>query len=310
MLIREIVAFPIHVLVSERTKRAGSKTLKYHLVSGELPFGSIWETEHEFSVASPLFTLYQLAATLSKTQLAMAMYEMCGTFTTFKPSPVIEDLLEAARAHGCLPTSNWRRVTDNSSRPSSLWKRPPLIDIDELVQFAANLKGRRHSLKFQQAVELVTGITASPFEAQLSLLLATPRKEGGEGLRCFENNKQISLSFKAARIADQRSCYADLYFEDTHNSRGLIVECQSRMIHDNLESLISDSDRTAALQQMGFDVLTLTYDQISYPDNFDIVVKMIFKKLGRRYAEKSDKQLKTQADLRRELFINWETLGS
>ena len=118
MLIREIVAFPIHVLVSERTKRAGSKTLKYHLVSGELPFGSIWETEHEFSVASPLFTLYQLAATLSKTQLAMAMYEMCGTFTTFKPSPVIEDLLEAARAHGCLPTSNWRRVTDNSSRPS------------------------------------------------------------------------------------------------------------------------------------------------------------------------------------------------
>ena len=77
-----------------------------------------------------------------------------------------------------------------------------------------------------------------------------------------------------------------------------------------MESLISDSDRTAALQQMGFDVLPLTYDQISYPDNFDIVVKMIFKKLGRRYAEKSDKQLKTQADLRRELFINWETLGS
>lgn len=172
------------------------------------------------------------------------------------------------------------------------------------------MSGRRHSVKFQQAIELVTGICASPFEVKLSLLLATPRKEGGEGLACFENNRQISLSSKAARIADQRNCYADLYFDEAQGSRGLVVECQSRMIHDNSQSLISDSDRMAALQQMGFDVLPLTYDQISYPRNFDIVVRMIFKKLGRRYVEKSDKQLKAQLDLRRELFVNWESLGS
>lgn len=297
-------------MTGERNERSWGKYRRYHLMSGELPFGSVWDTLHGLRVASPLLTLYQLAATLSKTQLAMAMYEMCGDFAVFKPSPAIEELLQAAQAHGCLPASTWRRVADGGGKPSSLWKRPPLVEVDELRHFAASMSGRRHSVKFQQAAELVTGVCASPFEVQLSLLLATSRKEGGEGLRCFENNKQITLTHKASRIADRRNCYADLYFDEARGSRGLIVECQSRMVHDNSQSLISDSDRTAALQQMGFEVLPLTYDQISYPANFDIVVRMIFKKLGRRYVEKSTRMLKAQTDLRRELFINWETLCS
>lgn len=309
LLIKDSIGIPVHLAAESRCGRTGKKLLKHHLVSGELPFGSVWDTLHGLRVASPLLTLYQLAATLSKAQLAMAMYEMCGTFAVFKPSPALEELLQSAQAHGCLPASTWRRIADGGGKPSSLWKRPPLVEIDELRSFAAGMGGRRHSVKFQQAAELVTGVCASPFEVQLSLLLAAPRSEGGEGLRCFENNKQISLSSKAARIADQRNCYADLYFDGAHDSRGLVVECQSRMIHDNARALVSDSDRMAALQQMGFDVLPLTYDQIAYPANFDIVVRMIFKKLVRRYAEKSPRQQKAQHDLRRELFINWETLG-
>ncbi len=310
LLIKDAVKLPLHLMVTQRSKRATHDYFKCHLSSEPVPFGSIWETELGLFVPSPSLTLYQLASTLSKTQLAMAMYEMCGSFSVFEPSPDIESLLAAARCSGCLPQTSWSRIEGGDGRPSSLWRRPPLIEVGELRQFAVDMSGRRHCKKFQQAAELVSGVVASPFEAQLSLLLTSSRRDGGEGLGCFENNKRIALSSKAARIAGQCNCYADLFFNDVCDSRGLVVECQSKMIHDNSRSLLSDSDRITALQQMGFEVLPLTFDQILYSRNFDIVVRMIFKKLGRRYCEKASKQLKAQADLRRELFIDWSTLGS
>lgn len=108
-------------------------------------------------------------------------------------------------------------------------------------------------------VERVTGVVASPFEAQLSLLLATPRVAGGEGLRSFSNNARIVLSGKAARLAGRYNCYADFLFEETGDKKPLVVECQGRLVHSGADAAMSDSDRATALQQMGFNVMLLTY---------------------------------------------------
>lgn len=72
---------------------------------------------------------------------------------------------------------------------------------------------------------------------------------------------------------------------------------------------MSDSDRATALQQMGFSVMLLTYQQIADEKNFEIVKRMLFEEIGLEYREKTERQLDAQRSLRRELFIDWNTLG-
>ena len=72
---------------------------------------------------------------------------------------------------------------------------------------------------------------------------------------------------------------------------------------------MSDSDRATALQQMGYNVMLLTYQQIADAKNFDIVRHMLFEEIGLKYREKTERQLDAQRNLRRELFIDWNTLG-
>ena len=180
-LVQHVVGPTIHLMVTDRRKRSSAKCIQSHLASTELPFGCVQTTDLGINVTSPLFTLLQLAQHLSEEHLAMAMYEFCGTFSVFKPSTEIEDLLASAQQAGTLPANSWRRVTGQDGKPTSLWQRSPLISLDELRQFAVATKGMRGNRRFAKAAKTVTGATASPFEAQTSILLAQSRRKGGEG---------------------------------------------------------------------------------------------------------------------------------
>ena len=81
------------------------------------------------------------------------------------------------------------------------------------------------------------------------------------------------------------------------------------MAHDDFAAAISDSDRMAALQQMGFAVMPLTYRQIAERDNFDVVRRMVAKQIGVTYRNKSTEETRREIDLRRNIFIDWATLG-
>ena len=53
----------------------------------------------------------------------------------------------------------------------------------------------------------------------------------------------------------------------------------------------------------------MTDEQIADAKNFDIVRHMLFEEIGLKYREKTERQLDAQRNLRRELFIDWNTLG-
>lgn len=309
-LVQEIVSMPVHLLSKTRSGRSSSALVKAHLAKHDAPFGSLIDTPLGIKVSSPLYCLFQLAQTLPEAQLVMAMYEFCGSFTIFRPSPYVEKVLQYAEKECPHIGLDWRRVKGANGRPTDLWSRPPLITIAELQNFAAQLKGVRGYIPFQQATKRVTGVTASPFEAQLSILLSTPRRLGGCGMDRFENNARISLSASARKIAGRTCCYADLLFEKTGDKQPLIIECQGKMVHDNYESAISDSDRATALKQMGYNVMLLTYSQIASARQFAIIHKLIARETGTFYRKKDARELAAETELRRNLFIDWETLGT
>lgn len=310
VLTQEVLGGPVHLLTRDRKHRLNNLSTVSHFVTNELPSGCIQETGLGILTTSPLYSLFSLAGHTSEVHLAMAMYEFCGTFSVFRPSPLIEALLDRIDCSELIPRSfGWRRIKSPAGRKTDLWKREPLVEINELQRFAVKMKSARGGRRFARAVKYVTGITASPFEAQASMLFALPRSKGGEGFPNFANNEKIPLSRNARRICSKTACYADLLFDVPGTASPLIIECQGKVTHDDYAAAISDSDRMAALQQMGFTVMPLTYRQIAERANFDVVRRMVARQIGVTYRNKNAEETRREIDLRRNIFIDWATLG-
>lgn len=310
ILVEDSIEAPVHLATKQASKRTGASTVAWHLIPEGIPSGHIADTGIGVSITSPELTLFQLAQSLPQVQTLMAMYELCGSFSVFEPSPRIERLLRESAEQNMLPPDfGWRRVRDGSGAPTSLWMRPPLTCPSSLLRFAQQTSGTRGFRKFEQAARLITGCTASPFEVQASLLFSLPRSKGGEGFPELTNNEKIPLSKEARFISGKTCCYADIAFGANPDAMPLVVECQGKMVHDSFASAISDSDRIVALQQMGYDVMPITYKQIARPENFDTVRRIIARKLGLSYREKSARQIRHEKQLREQLFMDWKDLG-
>lgn len=310
LLVNHVLGFPLHALVLNRKERTNPALIEHHLWSSSLPPKAIWETDHGVQLASPLFTLLTVAPYVSETQLLMMAYEMCGTFAVFKPSDLMEKALKDAYESQQIPKDyGWRRSSNQKGEATNLWQRPPLIQLNGLLDFAESNRGLRGGKRLLNAARRVSGITASPFEVQASMLFGLSRRLGGEGLSCFENNYEIVLDQKAKKIVDKEKVYADLHFVSADGSRSVIVECQGATEHGKVDAGIRDADRVTALQSMGYDVVLLTFKKMSDQESFHTVAEMLANKLGYPYRAKTEAMKARESDLRRELLIDWATLG-
>lgn len=306
-LISGALRTPVHVL--DERRGSGSRGLRVvrHVWSGDLPPQALHESPLGFQVTSPLLTLLTMAPDISVTRLAMAMYEFCGTFSVFELTSELASLLDQAYRDRILdPGFGWRRMVSHDGAASSLWKRPPLIELDDLLAFASQNDGTRGIKAFRCAAKMVSGITASPLEVQASMLLGVSRPLGGEGLH-LKNNIPLTLSRSAQRISGTQRRVADIMISNDDCDRSVIVECQGSAFHGSVEAKLSDSDRTTALQSMGYEVILTTYAQLTDPIAYRAVVKLIERKLGIKERCKTNRQLARGQEMRRDLFDRWES---
>ena len=307
-LIEDLLNVPLHRLVSSRRQIGSRKLFASHLMTREAPPGAFCQTEHGFTVASPEFTLLNLATMASPFELLMATYELCGSFAVFKPCKRAQQQLDEALARKMLgPSFGWVRINDTKDRPTDLWKREPLIDTADIDNFLAKAAGTRGTKKLRWAAKRMPGVTASPFEAQTSMLLSLPRNEGGWGL-AIQNNVRIPLSGDAKKLHNAACAYADILLETQTDSLGLIVECQSRSVHDNEQAALSDAERATALTSMGYDVILITYKHIETQSSANGLAKLIHKKMGIPFEPKSEQETASELELRRNILIDWSEL--
>ena len=304
-LVSEALEKPLHVLACGRRRPRAGRRIVRHSWKAELPLGVIEDTEFGFEVTSPLFTLLTMAPYVTNERLIMCMYEFCGSFSVFKMKAPLKELL--VRAYGSSWSSarfGWENVKDASGGTTDLWKRDPLVALDELRDFSDRCFGLRGAKSFVRAAKCVTGVAASPLEVQASMLLSLSRLRGGEGFP-IANNVKINLSKDAQVISNTVHRYADIQLFSPDRMRDCLIECQGKAIHGSVEAGIADSDRTTALQSMGYDVVLMTYSQLVDPDKFHSVMKLIVSNLGMELKEKTERQKELEKRLRSEIFINW-----
>lgn len=308
------IPLPLETMVADVSARHVVKCMRSSLWSGDMPSGAFEETDEAYvRVSSPLFTLLTMAPALSETELTMAMYEMCGEFTTIQLLPEHEKLVISMAAGDDLPGDGWiphiERGEDGKKKVSSLWKRPALTTVDELRGYADATIGIRGHSKFAACAERIYGMTRSPFEVQAVMALSLPRGKGGEGFVPTGLNRRIGLTREAAKLVDSSCLEIDIFFEAADDHPDLAIECQGRMVHGAGGITAADSNRLNALERMGIDTLTLTHEQISNPARYASFMKLVASKLGVERRDKTKRQKRAENELHRNLFIAWETLG-
>ena len=302
------------------------------------------ETSMGFRVTNPLATLFTMARNVSPTDLVLAMYEFCGWFSVFEPTAAAEvelgkaeDAVEETATESLFELdksqdeAQWKRVYArvkveervNAKGPNkqkkikevtklkgtSLWMRKPLIELNELHEYAKKMKGRKWGAKFYNAVQMVTGIAASPLEVAGILLLSLPRSRGGAGFRHVYVNDLTPLNAAAQSIAGQKVCYGDIVIGNPTIMKAGIVELQGEVIHGSGAVLDHDAIRMTALQSMGYDVFLVTHDMLNDAEQLDAIVRSLCSRLELRYRCKSKAQKTTETELRANVLCNWLEIG-
>ena len=307
--------------------------------------GTTIDTHLGFSVTNPLNTLFTMTRFVSQMHLVLAMYELCGWFSVFEPTPAAEmqlkmaakenrqsstqDLFEVDEGEDEAP---WKRVyarvsvkapeneTQTNERAdgrevtkfkgTSLWMRRPLIELSDLHQFADKVKSQMWGKQFYDAAQQVIGIAASPLEVAGILLLSRPRRLGGAGFTHVYTNDLTPLSKTAQSIAGQKVCYGDIVIVNPAPMKGAIIEIQGEVIHGSGAILDHDAERMTALQSMGFDVFLVTHDMLNDSKQLDIIVRSVCDRLGIRYKAKTATMKSAETRLRANVLCNWLEIGN
>lgn len=319
----DVLKTPIYYLQSPSECRVSSGTRMSVLLSEELAPGLTEHSELGLRTASPLLTLWTLARALSFYDLVLAMYELCGRFSIFRPAQAIEDILAEADGDPSLtqtrwPTEErWSRVISlyscgdqGSGYPTMLWMRPPLIDVYELHEFALRFRSLRWGRKFYEASRCVIGMAASPLEVQAALLFSLPRDVGGYGFSSVYLNDFTPLNVDAQKLVDSNNYVGDIVVVNPDTMRAVLVECQGEVVHGSGAVLSSDASRMTALQASGYDVILIDSSILVDRVRFEVIVKTVCDRIGATFVSKSPEELLSEAQLRSQIFCNWELLSS
>lgn len=293
---------PFDVLSTYKGEVRESDLVRPRLWRQDLPAGSIRETTDIFGVTSPEFTLQQIAAHKNFGQTLLLATEFCGCFSVFLTPEPMAGIIQRLCDQGRLPKiGGWSPCLDSNGVLTDLWSRDPLTTPAALQRFAAQTESPRGRERLARAAKYVVAGAASPFEAQVGVLLGLPPRCGGAGLDGFTYNKRIGLTPDAALIAQRSCCFCDLYWDE-----GVDLECHSKTWHATVDSQLSDFSREAALDLMGIDVVPVTHEQVDSKRKLDAIARVVAAKLGRNIRPKNATERKTEARLRTEVLdFDW-----
>ena len=240
-----MVARPLHVAVASPDQRNKRRDCRCHLMGGSIPEGAFMPIKGDIWVASPELAFCEAAETKSLPELVKLGYELCASF----------------------------RINEFTEDTET---RQPLTDSVRLLHFCNRFDGRG-AKRARTAARYVRGGTESPMEIALAMLLTLPRMYGGYGLPLAEPNREIGI----AKRGDKRITYryrGDLVW----HKQKVIAEYDSNLHHRAPRKISEDAIRRNNLQDAGWRVVTVTWEQVRTTSGTDTVADQLARALGVR----------------------------
>ena len=258
---------PLDLFVPEKADRLRSALVTAHQLPPFLATELVYPLEDGIFVCSPRTTLLQLARTRGFIELALAVFEMCGTY-------------------GRSPQNK-----------NGFFERPPLTSCDFLAQLVERQpEGARGKNLLGQVLSVSLDGAASPMESVAALHLGLPGTKGGYGLAGLRLNYPLEMPAHLRRAVGRSSVRCDLYYP----AGRVAVEYDSDRYHQAENRIASDSKRRAALELMGVRVVSLTRAQLMDLDAMDVVAAVVCRLLKRNLPRVHDfraRQLQMRSQL-------------
>lgn len=222
-----IISKPINLLLQNKNSFYTYKNYKIHIYKNNLPTGSFNKISNNIYIASPELTFLQLAETLPFEKLLLLGLEMCGTYSI-----------------------------DNESEYGFVSQREPYTSANKINNYIKQVRLQQNCYKnirkASLAAKTLADNCASPQEALLYTMLASPRKYGGFGIKNIKLNKKIYLSKSGQKICGQKIIIPDLSIR----TNKIAIEYDSDTFHDNQRQNRRDKLRIDALINDGWHVIT------------------------------------------------------
>lgn len=241
---RGIHGLPIHVGVAAAGQRSQHASVRTHVMGGSFPKGSFVHLSGDYWVASPELAFCQMAAELSFAETVKLGYELTARY----------------------------RLNEFLEDPD---KREPLTSTRILQDFCARAKGIRGVQQARKAAAYVAEHAESPMEITVAMLLTLPRMHGGYGLPKAQLNPEIQVRSRTDRRASH-----DYRCDLVWPSQRVIAEYDSDLHHTGKADVLSDARRRNNLQDAGWHVVALTWDQVRFPSVMDAAAAQLGRALG------------------------------
>lgn len=321
------LSLPVHIMVDSATCRRTSPFVKLHRMPANLPNDQLVDLGNDLWVLSPALMLLFGFSGWNTPSMALAMYECCGTYARFDPNPLARITCTQLKDSGLIsphmgdPRLDIREFYDATGRrvpfidedgdaypwqaaynpktgEISMWRRPPLTSHEELQTLDDRLGRVWGASKARAAVPMVFDGSASSLESRAWALLLSPSAFGGEEWDQPMLNHRIDLDATSQIVAGTTYCIADGLWKD----RRSILEINGESYHTDSFGFITASGRTPALENMGYRVAEISFEQLSDLDQLDVMLPYLSERLGRPLQERTAAWLKRRNRLHSALF--------
>lgn len=175
-------------------------------------------------------------------------------------------------------------VFDGKDPQEGFMRTPPVTTRFRLVEFCTGAPRLRGVGQARRAAELILDGSASPVESRLVAALFLPKRLGGYGLPPGQLNRrrEMVVAGQAGRPV-RRIVVPDISWD----GGATVVEYDSNSYHAAHSSLSRDARRRNVLISCGFDVLTVTGNQLHSIRDMDAFVAQLCRKMGWRWRKPS-----------------------
>lgn len=263
------LSMPISLMSPRKKKRRANNT--YHLFSYpvSLPPNSFIELTDHFGetvlVSSPENCFLYAASKLPFYEVVRIGCMLCGIF--------VLDKTQKMQQRSRIPLTNKKKI-------------------QRYLQSAQGMKGIKTALT---AINYVVDNCNSPMEVSLAVLSCLPFSRGGYALETPVMNKILRLSSSISNRINIGKIRGDLVWEN----QKVVIEYDSNLSHLEKNQHEYDKKRASAITLSGYQLVNLTYGQLTSFSAVEETFLMIRHLLGMK---KSSAKLKQYEDVR------WETV--
>lgn len=283
----------LDVLVGKGTKRPAQNkpsesgvagmSVRAHLCGEELPEGSIRRIGTNLYIVSPQLMFVQVARMLGEPHLVAALAtELAGSYA----------LLPEGMTCCAKVLKRGRSPFDEKGylRGDGYCDAVPLASIDELREFV-DAVGRMPGVQAaRNGLRASVDNSASPFETALTVSLALERPWGGAGCGLPVANSEVPLNDEGKMLTGKRHVRPDILYVTKKGAR-IAVEPGGSEWHSGKDAMIADNDRRLALEHLGFEVISVAWEDFKDEDKWIHICRRLQRHLGKNYHTPSDRMM-------------------